>query len=93
MGPLDALWHLANLFAPAVLMGALSAVLAKALWRRDLRQVAWSRLALAACVAAALATVAGLVIFGRDGKMATYAAMVAASAITLWWQGFGRARR
>jgi glucose-6-phosphate-specific signal transduction histidine kinase len=93
MGPLDALWHLTNLFTPAVLMGSLAAALAKAVWHRDLRQVAWRRLALGACAAAALATLAGLVLFGRDGKMATYAAMVAASAITLWWLGFGPARR
>jgi hypothetical protein len=93
MGPLDALWHLANLFIPALLLGALAAALAKLVWRRDLRQMAWRRLALGACAAAVLATLAGLVLFGRDGKMATYAAMVAASAVTLWWQGFGPARR
>jgi hypothetical protein len=30
----------------------------------------------------------GLVIFEHDGKMATYAAMVFACAIALWWVGF-----
>ena len=39
-----------------------------------------------------LATVAGLVLFGRDGKMATYAGMVCACALTLWWRGFGPGR-
>jgi len=31
---------------------------------------------------------AGLWAFGRDGKMATYAAMVLACALGLWWSGF-----
>ena len=29
-----------------------------------------------------------LVIFESDGKMATYAAMVVACALALWWVGF-----
>ncbi len=93
MGPLDALWHLGNLFAPALLLGALSAALSKLVWRRELAGVGWQRLAVPACAVAALVTVAGLVLLGRDGKMATYGAMVAACALTLWWQGFGPGRR
>ncbi|MBE0546747.1 MAG: hypothetical protein IH627_03620, partial [Rubrivivax sp.] len=59
MGPLDALWHLTNLFVPALALGTLAAALAKLAWRRDLAGVSWRRQA-------------GLVLFGRDGKMATY---------------------
>ncbi|MDO8418950.1 MAG: hypothetical protein Q7S90_02845 [Rubrivivax sp.] len=92
MGPLDALWHLTNLFVPALALGALAAALAKLLWRRDLAGVRWLRLAGPACAACALVTLAGLVLFGRDGKMATYGAMVAACAVTLWWWGFGPKR-
>jgi len=33
-------------------------------------------------------SIAGLVAFGRDGRMATYAAMVTASAVALWWAAF-----
>jgi hypothetical protein len=49
--------------------------------------VAWS------AGAAAVATLAGLVVGGRDGRMGTYAAMVAASAAALWWAAFGPGRR
>lgn len=93
MGPLDALWHVANLFLPALGLGALAAALAKLLWRRELAPVPWTRLAGPACAASAVVVLAGLALSGRDGKMVTYAAMVAASALTLWWQGFGPGRR
>ena len=93
MGPLDALWHLANLFVPALALGALAAALAKLLWRRDLAAVPWKRLAGPACVACAAVTLAGLALLGRDGRMATYTTMVVACALTLWWQGFGPGRR
>jgi hypothetical protein len=93
MGPLDALWHLSNLFLPALALGALAAALAKLLWRRELGAVSWRRLAWPACAAAAVVTLAGLVVFGRDGRMATYAGMVVACALSLWWRGFGPGRR
>ncbi len=93
MGPLDALMHLGNLFLPGVALGLLAAALAKLLWRRELAPVSFRRLALPAALAAAAVTLAGLVVFGRDGKMATYAGMVLACALTLWWRGFGPGRR
>ncbi len=93
MGPLDALMHLGNLFLPGVALGALAAALAKLLWRRELAPVSFRQLALPAALAGAAVTLGGLVVFGRDGKMATYAAMVLACAFTLWWRGFGPGRR
>ena len=93
MGPLDVIWHLGNLFLPSVMLGTLAAALAKLLWRRELRPVAWRRLAWPASAASALVALAGLVVFGRDGRMATYALMVTACAVTLWWRGFGPGRR
>ncbi len=93
MEPLAAFWHLTNLFLPALGLGALAAALAKLAWRQELRRVSWLALAWPAAVSAALATLAGLLLLGRDGKMATYAAMVAACALTLWWRGFGPGRR
>jgi hypothetical protein len=93
MGPLDALWHVANLFAPALGLGCIAAALSKVLWRRDLAGVRWLHLAGPACAAAAAVTLLGLVVLGRDGRMATYGGMVLASALTLWWQGFGPGRR
>lgn len=92
MGPLDALWHVTNLFLPALALGVLAAALAKLLWRRELAAVPWKRLAGPTCAASVAVVLAGLVLLGRDGKMATYGAMVLASALTLWWQGFGPGR-
>jgi hypothetical protein len=93
MGPLDVIWHISNLFAPAMLMGALAAALTKLLWWRELAGVRWRHLAGPACLACAATVLLGLVVFGNDGRMATYSAMVLACAATLWWSGFGPGRR
>lgn len=93
MGPLDALGHIANFFLPAVLLGLLAAAGAKLLWRRELAAVRWKRLATGACLVCAAVSLAGLVLTGRDGRMATYGAMVLACALALWWLGFGPGRR
>jgi hypothetical protein len=88
MGPLDALWHLANLFAPAVSVGLTTALLAKLVWRRALAGQRWQRLSIWAVGAATAAWLGGLFLFGRDGKMTSYAVMVLACALSLWWAGF-----
>lgn len=90
MGAIDLFWHLANLFAVSLLFGLVAASGAKLLWRRALASVAWLRLALACGGAAMVVTVAGLAVFGRDGRMATYALMVPAGALALAWAGFRR---
>jgi hypothetical protein len=90
MGPLDATWHLLNFFAPALGVALITSGLAKLLWRRELSAVTWRRLALWSAMGAALALLAGLLVFGRDGRMATYALLVAVVAVTLWWTGFVR---
>ena len=87
MGPLDALWHLLNFFGPAIGVGGVAAALCKLVWRRGLRSVGYRRLALWAVAAGALALVAGLALFGRDGRMATYGMLIVATALALWWQG------
>jgi hypothetical protein len=88
LSPVDAFWHLLDFFAPAFGMGLITPSLAKLLWRRELKSVGWMRLAAWAAAGSAAALIAGLVVFGHDGKMATYAAMVAACALALWWSGF-----
>jgi hypothetical protein len=90
MGSLDALWHLLNFVAPALGVAVLASSMAKLIWRRDLAAVPWPSLVLWAAGAGAIVLIAGLVVFGRDGKMVTYAALVAASALVLWWVGFMR---
>ena len=91
--PLGALWHLLNFFAAPAGVALIASLIVKLLWRRDLQGAAWWRLWLWSGAAASLATVAGLVAYGRDGKMATYGAMVLACAVGLWWRGFRFGRR
>lgn len=93
LGPIDAIVHLVGFFLPAVGMGAISAALAKVVWRGELRAVHWARLALWSGSASAAMLVTGLIAFGRDGMMATYAAMIAAAAAALLWAGFLAPRR
>ena len=90
MEPLDACLHLLNFFAPAVGVALGAALVSKLLWRHELAASGWLRLWAWGSGAGALALVGGLVVFGRDGKMATYGALVAATALALWWVGFVR---
>jgi hypothetical protein len=90
MGPLDATWHLLNFFAPALGVALITSGLAKLLWRRELGGVTWRRLVLWTAAGATLALLAGLLAFGRDGRMATYALLVIVVAVVLWWAGFVR---
>ena len=90
MGAIDLFWHLSNLFAVSLLFGGLAAGGAKLIWRRPLAAVAWVRLATLVSAAAVLVTVGGLLVFGRDGRMATYGLMVVAGAAVLAWAGFRR---
>ncbi len=86
----DLLWHLLDFAAPALLLGVISATVAKWLWRGQLRATPWLQLGASAAAASLLACITGLVITGRDGKMVTYAAMVLACAASLWWRTRGR---
>jgi hypothetical protein len=89
----DVLWHIANFFAPALVVALLAATATKWLWRRELQGVSWLRLAAWAGLAMAAISALGLVVFERDGKMITYAAMLIACALALWWAGFRRSGR
>jgi hypothetical protein len=85
---LDAVWHIINFLGPALGTGVLAASFAKLLWRSELGSAGWLRLCLLASGAAAAALLAGLVWLGHDGRIATYAAMIGATALSLWWVGF-----
>ena len=84
MGPLDALNHLLNLFAPAAAMAVLL-VLGGRLFLRPCRSpYGWyTQMALQLLLGSAVLA-AGLVLGGRDGKMLTYAALVVATASCQW---------
>ena len=87
MGPLDAFWHLANFFGPALGVGLIASGLCKLVWWRGLRGVPFRRLASWAIGAGALASVASLAIFGHDGRMVGYGLLALAAGLALWWQG------
>jgi len=73
MSILDALYHLMNFALPAVFVGG-----TLALWgKRDVRK-AW----LINSLAGIAAMIAGLILFGVDGKMLSYALLVVASSFS-----------
>jgi hypothetical protein len=84
MTPLAFLGHLAGFIAPAL-------AVALVLWgvprlRRAGRAASGARLeAFMLLVAGVGVLLAGLVFFGRDGKMATYAALVLVQGTLAWW--------
>lgn len=89
MGILSSVLHLANFVAPALGVAVLLALLSWAL-KPGTR---WSSLAWAhardlfawAAVGGLLSLSLGLVAFGRDGKMATYGAMVLVMGTLAFW--------
>ena len=92
MGPIDLLIHLLGFFAPAFAV-AIGVALAARWFRLD-RSAGrrWWVSAALNFVAGSTALLAGLWYFGRDGKMATYAALVVAVATTQWLTGRGWSR-
>lgn len=90
---MDWAWHVLNFFAPAAVVGFLTAGLVKLVWWRALRSVGWWGLSLAASSACALGLVAGLVLFGRDGKMASYGLMLLLCTLSVAWFGLRKAAR
>jgi len=93
VGPIDVLNHFVNFLLPALGLGVLATALAKLVFRRALRAARWACLALWVCAACVLVAVGGLLVFGRDGTLATLGAMVLAASVTLWWFSFGPGRR
>ncbi len=88
MGPLDAFWHLVNFVAPALGVAALATLLSKLLWRKALAARSLRQLWQVSAAAGVVALVLGWLVFGRDGRMGTYALLVLSCALALWWQGF-----
>jgi len=83
--------HLLNLVAPAAALALLALLLASFFGRfsdskRPVAQSIGVRLTIIFIVNL-MVLVAGLVLFGNDGKMATYAALVLAAATCQWILG------
>ena len=86
MNPLDFLIHLLSFAAPALAVAVLVALGARLVMPGARRPGWWASL-LANSVTGVLVLAAGLWWFGRDGKMATYAALVVAVATAQWLVG------
>ncbi|MGJ7508552.1 hypothetical protein [Variovorax sp. GT1P44] len=84
MAPLDLLDHLLNFVAPAFVVGFLCAILGRFAMRRSPRSLAWWVQGAINFVVGVMVLAAGLIVFGRDGMMATYAALVAACGTSQW---------
>ena len=84
LSPIDAFWHLSNLFAPAWIVAALMALVIKLLWRREFKTLAWRRLALWGAAGGSLAVIAVLVLLGHDGKMLGYGLMLVGISLPQW---------
>jgi hypothetical protein len=82
---MDVVWHLSDFSALPLLLGMISAAVAKWWWRADLLGVSWCRLSSRAVAASWLACAAALVVMGSDGHMVSYAAMVCACAASIGW--------
>lgn len=85
MSPLDAFWHIANLFAPAWGLAALLALAIKGLWRREAKTLSWRWLWVWGGLGGSAAAIVALAVFGRDGKMAGYALLVLGVALPQWY--------
>ena len=92
MSLLGLLDHLLNFIAPALVVGLLVAALAPLVMKKARPHHTWLTQAAINSVAGGLTLLVGLLLFGRDGKMATYAAMVLVCASCQWfaakaWRG------
>ena len=86
--------HILNFLAPAAALALLVVLLSRPFSRflaskKPLSQSIYAQAAIIFIVNV-LVLAAGLVLFGNDGKMATYAALVLASAVCQWvlWRGW-----
>ena len=77
--------HLLNFVAPAMALALVLPAVAQILGRKTSARLAWWSQVAIVFIACSVALVLGLVYFGRDGKMATYVAMVLVGASTQWF--------
>ena len=82
---IDSLGHLVGFVAPALFMALVLGLAPR--WRAAGRQVRtrWTVAVGLLFGAGVLVLLAGLVFYGRDAKMATYAALVLVQGTLGWW--------
>jgi uncharacterized membrane protein (GlpM family) len=92
MGPLDSLNHVLNFLAPAFCVALLTVIGARILMKKGAKTPRMAAQFAINFVFSALVLLAGLWLFGHDGKMATYAALVLACASVQAWMLRGARR-
>ena len=84
MGFFELLVHLLSFAAPALVVALVVSLAAPLVLPRTAAGLGWWARFAINCTAGLAASGAGLWYFGRDGKMATYAALVFAVATVQW---------
>lgn len=81
--------HVLNFVAPAFCVGLVLALVVRLLSRRRPDASAWWVQALVNTGAGVLVLLGGLLLFGQDGRIATYAALVGVMGTVQWLFGRG----
>jgi hypothetical protein len=76
--------HVLNFIAPALGVAAWITLVYPLIWRHGRRWQGWKKQFVLNSLAGALMLLLGLLVFGQDGKMITYTAMVLACASSQW---------
>ena len=84
MDPFDLLNHVLNFVAPAFWVAVLVTLAARLLMEKRAAAVVWRTQAAINFAVAVLVLALGLWVFGHDGKMASYSAMLLACATSQW---------
>ena len=89
MGPIATLIHLLNFVAPALALALGVTLGARFFMKKRPPALALSAQFTINLIVSAMARVLGLLLLGRDGKMASYAAMALACASSQWLMARG----
>ncbi len=87
MDPKDLILHLANFVAPALVVAVLLALAGPFITKKSPLALGFIAQAAINFIAGTVALGFGLWFFGRDGKMASYAALVVCAATSQWVGG------
>jgi hypothetical protein len=80
----DLLNHIINFALPALVMGVMVPLFSRLIWRKTPVNRPLKSQMLMTSLACLAVSIAGLVIFSTDGKMATYAGLVLVAAVCQW---------
>ena len=83
----DLFWHVAGFAAPALMLAPAMVLMGRFFGKKSAAALAWPAQAAINLIVCLGVLAAGLVLSGHDGRMATYAALVLASASTQWALG------